>query len=340
MITNRGGHWTCAVACVAIFSATAASAQSAEEFYRGRTVTLVAPDAAGSGYDAYGRLVARFIADRIPGKPSIVVQNVPGAGGVIQANTLYNVTPKDGSAFAIIMHGTIFRPIFDPREVRYKMDGFRFLGSVTPIVVIGAFNKDAAAATTAELFQNEVLIGGSGGTTMYLPKAVNDIVGTKMKIISGYRSTKDIMLAMERKEVAGVVGIGLDSIQTHNEGNTAPFNILFQMGSVRAKELPDVPLIQEFAKSPDDKAALEAVFASFSIGRVFVTPNIPDDRYKALQAAFEATVKDPAFVEAANKQRSSVGYVSPEEIKAIVDRVYALPEKTQKRAAEAVAGAG
>jgi tripartite-type tricarboxylate transporter receptor subunit TctC len=317
-----------------------AIAQTPEEFYKGRTVTLVAPDAAGSGYDAYARLVSRFIADRIPGKPSVVVQNMPGAGGVIQVNTLYNVSPKDGTTFAIIMHGTIFRPIFDPREVRYKMDGFRYLGSVTPIVVIGAFNKDAPAKTAAELFDREVLIGGSGGTTMYLPQAVNGIVGTKMKLISGYRSTKDIMLAMERREVAGVVGIGLDSIQTHNEGNVEPFNILFQMGSVRAKELPNVPLIQEFAKSPEDKAALEAVFASFSIGRVFVTPQIPDDRYAALQAAFEATVKDPAFAEAAAKQKSSVGYVSPAEIKTIVDKVYALPPAIQKRAADAIGGAG
>lgn len=332
--------WGCLAiaAAVALLPATS-SAQSVEEFYAGRTVTLSAPDAGGSGYDAYARLVARFMADKMPGKPNIIIQNTPGAGGLIQANGLFNTAPKDGSVFAIIMHGIVLRPLLDPREVRYKTEGFRFLGSVTPIVVIGAVNKDAPVQKAAELFDKELLLGGSGGTTVYLAQAINQMLGTKMKMITGYKSTKDITLAMMRKEVHGVVGIGLDSIQTHNEGNAEQFNIIFQMGSVRSKELPDVPLIQEFAKSPDDKAALEAVFATFSVGRVFVTLQIPDDRYNALQKAFEATVKDPAFVEAAKKQRSSVGYVAPGEIKQIIDRIYALPEPIVKRAAAAMAGA-
>lgn len=328
-----------AAACLIAWGG-AGHAQEVADFYRGKTITLMAPDAAGSGYDAYGRLVARFIGDRIPGKPAVIVQNIPGAGGVIQVNTLYNVAPKDGTTFAIIMHGTLFRPIFDPREVRYKVEGLRFLGSVTPIVVIGAFNKDAPAQTASQLFEREVLIGGSGGTTMYLPTAVNGILGTRMKLISGYRSTKDILLAMERREVSGVVGIGLDSIQTIKAGDTSPFQILFQMGAARATELPDVPLIQDFAKSPGDRQALEAVFASFSIGRVFVTPLIPDDRYVAMQAAFEGVVKDKAFVEAAEKQKSSVNYVAPEKIRGIINRVYALPPAVQKRAADAIGGAG
>ena len=315
-------------------------ADDVADFYRGKTVTLITPDAAGSGYDAYGRIVARFIGEHIPGKPNIVVQNMPGAGGVIQINYLYNVAPKDGTTLAIIMHGGIFRPILDPREVRYKIDGFRWLGSVTPIVVIGAFNKDAPAKTAAELFQNETLIGGSGGTTQYLPQAVNNILHTKIKIISGYRSTNDILLAMSRKEVSGVVGIGLDSLQTvNNGGDTGAYNILFQMGASRAKELPDVPLIQEFSKTEEDRAVLESIFASFSIGRVFMTPQIPDDRYAALTKAFEETVKSPEFIEQAKKQRSSVGYVGPDEIRKIIDHVYGLPENVIKRAAEAMQGA-
>ena len=314
-----------------------AHAQNVADFYRGKTVTLVTPDASGSGYDAYGRIVARFIGEHIPGKPNIVVQNMPGAGGIIQMNYLYNVAPKDGTTIAIVMHGGIFRPILDPREVRYKIEGFRWLGSVTPIVVIGAFNKDAPAQSAAELFDKETIIGGSGGTTQYLPQAVNSILRTKMKLISGYRSTNDILLAMTRKEVGGVVGIGLDSIQTNtNGGNADAYNILFQMGAARSKELPNVPLIQEFAKNEEDRSVLEAIFASFSIGRVFTAPQIPDDRYAALAKAFEETVKSPDFVEQANKQRSSVGYVSPDEIRKIIDRVYSSPANVIKRAAEAM----
>lgn len=331
---------TAALAALAAFTAPQlASAQDAvADFYRGRTITLVTPDAAGSGYDAYGRLVGRFIGENIPGKPNVIVQNVPGAGGVIQMNTLYNTSAKDGTVIAIMMHGTLFRPIFDPREVRYKIDGFRWLGSVTAIDVIGAFNKNAPVQKAADLFLNEVLIGGSGGTTVYLPRSVTAVLGTKMKLINGYKSTTDIMLAMQRGEVQGIVGVGLDSLQT--AGQTNNVNILFQMGASRSPALPDVPLIQEFAKNTEDKATLEAIFASFSIGRVFGTPSIPDDRYNALRAAFEKTVRDPAFAEQAAKQKSSVGFVPPSEIEKIIKTVYGQPESIIKRAAQAFAEGG
>lgn len=334
-----GWAWLAAGAAlgVALLPETA-QAQSVEEFYRGRNVVITTPDQAGSGYDQYARIVARFIGDKIPGKPTLIVQNIPGAGGIIQLNQMYNVMAKDGSVIGIMQHGNAFRPIFDPREVRFKIDGFRWLGSVTPIVVIGAVTKGAPAKSAADLFQHEVLIGGSAGTTAYVAPAINRVINTKMKMISGYKSSKEVVLAMLRGEVHGTVGIGLDSLHSFVEGRTDQFNILFQIGSVRAKELPNAPLIQELAKNADDKATLEAAFASVSLGRLFITPAIPDDRYAAVQKAFEATVKDPAFVEAAKKQGSGVDYIPPEQIKAIVDRVYGLPASVQKRAAEALAG--
>ena len=334
------GNVAAAAAALVLYGAWPATANATDgvaDFYRGKTVTLLTPDAAGSGYDAYARLVGRFIGEHIPGKPTIVVQNMPGGGGLIEMNYLYNMAPKDGSAIAIIMHGTIFDPIFDPRQVQYKIDALRWLGSVTPITVIGAFRKDAPARTVGDLFDHEVIIGGSGGTTVYLPLAVNSILHTEMKLVRGYRSTNDILLAMARKEISGVVGIGFDSLQTEKAGgDIGNYNILFQMGMARSRRLPDVPLIQEFAKSDEDREVLEAVFASFSIGRVFITPAIPDDRYAALQAAFEATVEDPAFVAQAQKQHSDVGYVSPDEIQKIVDHVYGQPAAVSKRAAAAI----
>jgi len=321
-----------------LLSVPSRAVDTVADFYRGKSISLITPDAAGGGYDNYGRLVGRFIADHIPGKPNVVPQNMPGAGGVTQMNYLYNVAPKDGTALAIIMHGTIFRPIFDPREVRYKIDAFRWLGSVTPIVVIGVFRKDAPAQTAVELFERETIIGGSGGTTTYLPFSVNNILGTKMKLVKGYKNTNDIMLAMARNEVAGVVGIGLDSLQSSKAAADVETRILFQMGAARSHALPDAPLIQEFAKKEEDKAALEAIFASFSIGRVFLTPSIPDDRYAALKTAFEKTVKDPRFIEQAKKQHAEVGYVSPDEIGAIIKHVYGQPEPVLKRAATAILG--
>lgn len=305
----------------------------AASFYSGKTITILSPDAAGSGYDAYARLVGHFIGDYIPGKPNVIVQNMPGAGGIVQANHLYNIAPKDGSVLAIMMHGVIFRPIFDPREIRYKVDGFRWLGSVTPIVVIGAFSKDAAQSV-ADLFQREVLVGLSTGTTSYLPRAINAILQTKMKLISGYRSTHDILLAIERKEVSGVVGIGLDSIQTLTGNRLGDLKIVFQMGVRRSPSLPDVPLIQDAARSDLDKRALEAIFASFSIGRVFATPQIPNERYLALKAAFQNVLKDPRLIDQAMKQKSAVEYVSPEAIERVIGSVYSQPAAVLTRAAE------
>ncbi|HWG06654.1 MAG TPA: tripartite tricarboxylate transporter substrate-binding protein [Beijerinckiaceae bacterium] len=328
-----------AAAAAVLFCAASSAAQADDvaDFYRGKTITLLTPDAAGAGYDAYGRLVGHFIGEHIPGKPNVVVQNMPGAGGLTEINYLTNIAPRDGTTFAIIMHGTIFDPIFDARQVRYKVDDLRWLGSVTPITVIGAFRKDAAAQTAKDLFDHEVIIGGSGGTTVYLPAAINDVLHTKMKLVKGYSSTNEILLAMQRQELAGVVGIGLDSLQTvQNGGSAKDYNILFQMGAARGKSLPDVPLIQEFAQSPEDREVLEAIFASFSIGRVFVAPPIPDDRYAALQAAFEATVRDPAFATQASKQHSDVGFVPPGDIRKIIDRVYGEPANVLKRASAAV----
>ena len=314
------------------------AADDAAEFYKGKTVTVYTPDASGGGYDAYGRLVANFIGAHIPGKPSVIVQNMPGANGLIQVNHLYNTAPKDGTVLAITQHGMLFAPIFDPREVRFKVDGLRWLGSVTPITVIGVFRKDAAVQKVQDLFEKEVIIGGGGGTQYYLPLAVNNVLKTKMKLVGGYNGSNEVLLAMARSEVWGVVGLGLDSLMVSRAGSEIEYNILFQLGAVRSKHLPDVPLIQEFAKTEEDREVLEAICASCSIGRIFFTPNIPDDRYETLRKAFQATIEDPAFVEQAKKQHLDVGFLPPAEVQKIISRVYSRPEAVLKRTATAMTG--
>lgn len=331
-------------AVAAVISAIAlqtseASADAVADFYRGKSISILIPSAPGGGYDTYGRLVGRYFAEHIPGRPNIVPQNMPGAGGIAEVNYLYNVAPKDGTTIGIIEHGTTFKPIFDPREVRYKISGFRWLGSVTPITVIGVIRKDAPVTTVADLFDREVVIGGSGGTTVYLPLALNSILGTKIKLVKGYKNTNDIMLAMARREVEGVVGIGLDSLEGSKAVGDVDYRILFQMGVTRGPALPDVPLIQDYAKSADDRAVLETIFASFSIGRSFVTPLIPEDRFAALKAAFAETIADPKFVAQAKKAHADVGFVSAEEIQKIIERVYSQPEPVLKRAGAAMLGA-
>lgn len=328
-----------AVALAALAAATAASADPVEDFYRGKSVQLYIPSAAGGGYDTYGRLIGRHIGKHIPGNPTIVPKNVPGAGGVIEANQLYTQAPKDGTAFGIIQHGIIFRPIFDNRELRYKIDGFRWLGSAAPISVVTIASKKARVQSAAELFDKELIVGAGGGTTEYMPTTINSVLGTKMKIIKGYKGNPEILLSIERGEVEGVSGIGTDTLNANNAA-TSNFNVLFQMGATRSADLPNVPLIQEFAKNADDKAVLDAVFASLSIGRSFVTLDIPADRLAALRTAFKATVSDPQLLAEANKSSLEVRLVDPQEIHRIIDRVYGLPEPLLKRVAAAMVEGG
>ncbi len=323
-----------------MMAASSLAAQTPEAFYSGKTISLYIPSASGGGYDTYGRLVARHIGRHIPGSPSVVPRNVPGAGGVIEANQLYTTAPKDGTAFGIVQHGIIFRPIFDDREVRYKIDGFRWLGSAATISVITIANKTAGVKAAQELFDKELLVGASGGTTEYMPTTINSVLGTKMKIIKGYKGNSEILLAMERGEVEAVSGIGLDTLGAARGTARGQYNFLFQMGAKRDPELPDVPLIQEFAKNAEDKAVLEAVFASLSIGRSFVTPEIPEDRLVALRKAFKAAVEDPELIADAKKMTLDINFVDPEDIHRITKQVYGLPETILKRVADAMRDAG
>lgn len=328
-----------AILAIAIAS-DAARADAIEDFYRGKSISLYIPSNTGGGYDTYGRLIGRHIGRYIPGNPTIVPRNVPGAGGVIHANQLYTAAPKDGTAFGIIQHGIIFRPIFDNREVRYQIDGFRWLGSAAPISVITIARKTANVKTAQDVFEKELIIGAGGGTTEYMPATINSILGTKMKIIKGYKGNPEILLAIERGEIEGVSGIGLDTLGATRAVANQQFNFLFQMGVTRDPSMPDVPLIQEFAKNPDDRAVLDAVFSSLSIGRSFVTPVIPEDRLAALRAAFKAATSDPQLLADAAKSSLDVHYVDPEEIHRITARVYGLPEPILKRVAAAMAEGG
>ena len=332
----KTGLRVAAIVALALASVTAARADAVEDFYKGKSVQLYIPSAQGGGYDTYGRLIGRSIGPHIPGSPTIVPVNIPGAGGVIEANKLFTTGPKDGTAFGIIQHGIIFRPIFDDREVRYKIDGFRWLGSAAPIAVVTLASKNSKIKSPQDLFETEMVIGAGGGTTEYMPTTINAVLGTKMKLIRGYKGNNEILLAIERGEVDGVSGIGLDTLGAATNAAGRHYNYLFQMGARRDPSMPDVPLVQDFAKNPEDKSVLEAVFASLSIGRSFVTLDIPADRLAALRAAFKATTEDPRLLEEAKKLSLDVGYVDPEEIQDITKRVYGLPEPILKRVAAAM----
>ena len=324
----------------ALVMVSPSAAQDAAAFYKGKTVSVIIPSAAGGGYNTYSRLVARFIGKHIPGNPNVVPQNMPGGGGLVAANHLYNVAAKDGTVFGMVQHGVFFKPIFTPDEVRYDVSKFNWLGSATPIPNLAIVNKQSPVQKVEELFTTEMIVGATGGgTNEYMPKVVNDVLGTKMKIVSGYKTSAEILLAIARNEVHGIVGLGLDSIPDAKAAFDV--NLLFQLGAVRHPDIGSLPLIQEFAKTPEDKAVLEVAFASISIGRVFVAPpDLPADRLATLQNAFNETLKDPEFLAAAQKEYADVQPISAAGIKRIFDGVYAQPKPILDRAAKAMSSSG
>jgi tripartite-type tricarboxylate transporter receptor subunit TctC len=320
--------------------AVAADHRSVADFYKAKSITLLIPSGPGGGYDRYGRLVARHISKHIPGQPTIVPQNMPGAGGVVAANYLYARSPKDGTAFAIIQNGVPFKKLLDDRQVRYDIEGFRWLGSVAPAANVAVVPVKAPFRSLEDLFKKPLIVGASGGTTTDLPMALNSVLGTKLEIIKGYKSTSDILLAMERGEVSGLVGIDWTSFLGSVKGHESDYRVLFQMGISRHRDLAQVPLVQESTQDEDKKAVLDVIFASFAIGRSFVTPAIPKDRLAALRIAFKDTMEDADFRQDAERMGAEVNPLTPEEIADVIKRVYSRPDTIIVRARSAISGEG
>jgi tripartite-type tricarboxylate transporter receptor subunit TctC len=316
---------------------SSAQAQSVEEFYKGKTITFIIGYSPGGGYDAYARLVARHMTNHIPGKPAIVPRNMPGASSRVAAAHVFNVAPKDGTVLATA----------DQSLSLAQAMGEKLQFDATKLIYIGnpsAENNTTAAWHTSgiktidDAKKQEVPAGATGGSTSsQYPKAMNAILGTKFKIITGYPGGNDINLAMERGEVA-VRG----SNSWASWKSTRPewlrdkkINILVQIGLNKSPDLQDVPLLMDLASNPEDKAVLRLLSAPSAIGRpIFTTPDVPADRVKALRDAFDATVKDPAFIDEAKKAQMEVDPVSGEELQKVVTEIVTAPENVRKRLAE------
>jgi tripartite-type tricarboxylate transporter receptor subunit TctC len=286
----------------------------------------------GGGYDLWGRVVARHIGKHLPGNPSVVPQNMPGAGSYNAASNIYNIAPKDGTVMGIIARDAALGPITGASGARFDPTKLTWLGTpTTETNVCIAMNTDRVKVKTAEdLYTKELIVGDTGvgtGTHSY-PKALNALLGMKFKIIGGFPSSSDVFLAMERGEVDGICE-SLDSVSGKRPDwlPQKKVTILFQGGEAPNPELKGVPFVNDLAKNPDDKIAIEFLYAGQGIGRPFVAPpGMPADRVKMLQDAFSATMKDPAFLEDAKKQKLDVDPESGEHLAALINKIYATPK--------------
>ncbi len=322
-----------------IVSAGAAYAQSAAEFYRGKTVDMFIGYRTGGGYDIYGRIVARHIGRHIPGQPNVVVKNLDGAGGLRVANHFAQVAPRDGTAIAITGRNAAFEPLFGNKLAQYDGQKFSWLGSANKEVSLCVSMKGSDVLTYDDLLSKELIIAGTGAAneTDQIPKVINAVLGTKFKLIPGYPSGNGLTLAMERREVHGRCGWSWSSIKsTHPHWvKSGEFNMLVQVGLEKHPELPNVPLIIDVAKTAEQKEVLRVLFASLVLGRpFFTTPDVPADRLAALRKAFMDTLADPQFLAEADKTQLEVNPVSAEEIERLVAEIYKSPAHIVEQAGE------
>jgi tripartite-type tricarboxylate transporter receptor subunit TctC len=318
-----------------------AHAQDPASFYKGKTLDLYVGYSAGGGYDVYARALARHMGHFIPGNPTIVPKNMPGAGSLVLANWLYNVASKDGSAFGMIGRGTAFDPLLGSTKAQFDAVKFNWIGSMNDEVSVCVAWYTSGIAKLEDVTQKELTVGGTGpaADTDQFPKVLNATIHTKFKIIPGYPGGNDIDLAMERGEVMGRCGWSWSSVvATHKSWvDEKKINILVQLSLTKHPDLPDVPLVMDFAKTDEERGIFKLVFARQPMGRPFLAPpGVPADRTATLRKAFMDTMKDPGFLAEAEKMRLEINPVSGDAVQAIVQEVYQTPKSTAAAVADMV----
>jgi tripartite-type tricarboxylate transporter receptor subunit TctC len=327
-------------AAFALAAAPAAHAQDAvADFYKRTNITVLVGSGVGGGYDAYARLLARHMGRFVPGSPTMVVQNMPGAGGLKSANHLYMVAPKDGATLAILHNTLTLNQIASSASVSYDMRKFAWLGSMSITSTICAFTEKARVKQLTDVVNREVVIGASAGSTSMIPAILNSLVGTKFKQVKGYESTSNILVAMERGEVDGVCGWGWDSAKV--QAMSALERKAFAIGLDIANEPhPDlkklgVPFVMDLMKEGPNKQALDLILSTQYYNRPFAAPpGTPAERVSALSKAFADALRDKQLLDEAAKARMDIDYLTPEQIAGALDKAFAVPPDVQKRAIE------
>jgi tripartite-type tricarboxylate transporter receptor subunit TctC len=331
----------CALACTLITTALPAHAQSVEEFYRGKNITLAIGFTPGGGYDIYARHLARHMGKYIPGKPTIVPQNMAGAGSLRAANFIYSAAPKDGTAIGTFSRTTGINPLL---ESGAAFDGSKFtwLGSVTYDVSLCVTWHTSKANNWQNFLKYPTNLGGEGASSEpdIFANLYKNVFGAPIKLVSGYPGTNEISLAMERGEVDGLCGLSWSTIQTRYLKwlNEKKINLLVQAAIHHVPELRDVPLVLEQTKDAEKLQILKLIIAAQEMARPFAAPpGIPSDRAAALVAAFEATMKDADYLAEAKKSRIDVNPVSGADIDKLLVELYATPKDVITKAGQAIA---
>jgi tripartite-type tricarboxylate transporter receptor subunit TctC len=318
-----------ALACLGI-GVGAAHADTVEDFYKGKTITIVTSTGVGGPFDLTARALAKHMFRYIPGRPTMIVRNMPGGGHVLATNYMAQQAEKDGTVIATVNNSVPLHQVLGGQGVRYDARRFYWLGSTGTSNLMTVAWHTSGFKTMDDVMKRELIIGatGTGSGTFIYPNAMNIVLGTKFKIVMGYKSTAELDLAMERGEVAARAGASLAGIlqerPTWIEGNRVV--VLNQIGDERDKSYPQVPLMHELAKTPEQRQILTLLSLPPALGRpFFTTPDVPAERAAALRRAFEATMKDEAFLKEARQLNLEMNPFGGERAAAIVNDTINVP---------------
>ena len=307
-----------------------ARAETVESFYRGKTVTIVASTGVGGVFDLTARTVAKYMPKYIPGNPTIIVKNMPGGGHVLATNFMFNQAAKDGTFLAIVNNGMPLHQVLDGRGVRYDALKFNWLGSAGLSNLMTVAWHTSGVQTIGDLMTHELVTAatGTGSNGFIYPNAMNVVLGTRFKIVLGYKTSPEADLAMERGEAQARAGFSLSAILQEHPDWIADKKVavLVQAGAEREKDFSDVPLMHELARTPEQGRILSLVSSPVSLGRpFFTTPDTPAERVAALRDAFAATMKDADFLGEARQLKLDIKPMGSERVTQIVDETINVP---------------
>jgi tripartite-type tricarboxylate transporter receptor subunit TctC len=338
---RRPQLWAWCLLALGILPNQHAQADAVADFYRGRSIAVIVGYSAGGGYDLYARALARHMGKHIPGNPSFIPQNMSGAGSLNAANYLYNVAPKDGTAFGTFARGLAMEPLIGKAKVAFDATKFTWLGSGSDEVSVCATWHTSAVKTWEQALTTPFAVAGEGlgSDPDTFALLMRNEFGVKLKLVTGYPGTSDMNIAIERGEVDGRCGWSWSSIKSTRPAwiTEKKLNVLAEIGLTKSPELEGVPLIYDLA-TERQKQVLKLVLSRLVVGRPFAAPpGVPDDRKAALRAAFDATLKDPAFLDEAKKQQLDVNPVSGIAVEKLIGELYATPKDIIEEARAAVA---
>jgi tripartite-type tricarboxylate transporter receptor subunit TctC len=314
--------------------AVPAQADDVADFYRGKTINLTAGFNPGGGADTYARIIGRHLGKHMPGNPNVVVRNMQGAGSVIAANHIYNVSAKDGTEVGLFAGNIIIDPLFGGTQAKYDARKFGWVGAPSSDSNVCLASPKSTFKTLDDVLAREMITGTAGTSTYDFPVVLNNVLGAKFKLIKGYAGSAALRLAWERGEIEGFCGVSYSSMRTAGltDGRAS---ILVQIGLLKNPSMPNVPFVMDYAKTEQDRQIFRLVFGWLDLERpIAVPPGTPPDRLQALRDGFDRAMKDPALLADAEKAQVGIEPMNGQTVASFVDDVYRTPPEVAAKAAQ------